>query len=107
MADVRVQVPAAVKRGEAFEVKILIRHPMETGYRVTDDGRPIRRNVITRLTCTYGGRTAFRADPGPGIAANPLFTFWVTAREPGELVFEWIDDAGVQGGERAALNVSG
>lgn len=106
MADVRLQAPAAVRRGEAFEVKILIRHPMETGYRLTDSGQIIPRNVITRVTCRYNGQQVFRADPGPGIAANPLFTFWLTARESGELVFEWIDDSGAKNEERAPLNVT-
>ncbi len=107
MAEARVQVPAQVRRGEAFEVKILIRHAMETGYRLTDDGKPIARNVIRTLSCRYNGVEVFRAEPGSGISANPLFTFFVTAREPGELVFEWVDDSGERASERAAVNVVG
>ncbi len=38
MPDARVNMPAEVPRGKPFEVRILIRHPMETGYR-TDDAR--------------------------------------------------------------------
>ena len=82
MAEARIQVPPQVKRGEAFEVKILIRHAMETGYRLTDDGKPIARNVIRLITCRYNGVEVFRAEPSSGIAANPLFTFYVTARAP-------------------------
>ena len=28
-------------------------------------------------------------------------------RDPGELVFEWVDDKGLRGSERAAINVTG
>ena len=107
MADARIQVPREIRRGEPFEVKILIRHAMETGYRLTDDGKPIPRNVIREVTCTYNGALVFRAEPSSGIAANPLLTFFVTARDSGELVFEWVDDSGERASERAAINVSG
>ena len=75
MAEARIQVPPQVRRGEAFEVKVLIRHAMETGYRLTDEGKPIARNVIRLLTCRYNGVEVFRAEPSSGIAANPLFIF--------------------------------
>jgi sulfur-oxidizing protein SoxZ len=106
MAEARIQVPREVRRGEPFEVKILIRHGMETGYRLTDDGKPIARNVIRLVTCKYNGAEVFRVEPSSGIAANPLFTFYITARDSGELVFEWLDDAGERATERAAVTVS-
>lgn len=107
MADARIQVPAQVRRGDTFEVKILIRHGMETGYRLTDDGKPIPRNVIRLVTCRYNGAEVFRIEPSSGIAANPLFTFFVTARESGEMVFEWVDDSGERASERVAITVAG
>ena len=107
MAEARIQVPAQVKRGDTFEVKILIRHAMETGYRLTDDGKPIARNVIRLFTCRYNGVEVFRAEPSSGIAANPLFTFHVTAVASGEMVFEWSDDSGARESERAQVTVAG
>lgn len=107
MADARIQVPAQIRRGDTFEVKILIRHGMETGYRLTDDGKPIARNVIRLVTCRYNGVEVFRVEPSSGIAANPLFTFHVTARDSGELVFDWVDDSGERASERAAVTVAG
>ena len=107
MAEARIQVPPQVRRGEAFEVKVLIRHAMETGYRLTDEGKPIARNVIRLLTCRYNGVEVFRAEPSSGIAANPLFIFFVTARESGELQFEWQDDSGARNSERASITVAG
>ena len=106
MADARIQVPAQIKRGEPFEVKLIIRHAMETGYRLTDDGKPIARNVIRLVTCRYNNVEVFRAETSSGLSANPLITFFLTARESGELVFEWVDDTGAKGSERAPVIVS-
>ena len=107
MADARIQIPPQVKRGESFEVKIAIRHAMETGYRVDDVGKPIKRNVIREFVCRYNNAEAFRVDMSSGFAANPLLQFYLTARDSGELVFEWVDDAGMRGSERAVVNVTG
>jgi sulfur-oxidizing protein SoxZ len=107
MADARIQIPPQVKRGESFEVKIAIRHAMETGYRVDDVGKPIPRNVIKELTCKYNGAEALRVEMSSGFAANPFMQFYLVARESGDLVFEWVDDLGVRGLERAAVTVTG
>src|SRR4029453_5331103 len=97
MPDARVNVPAQVPRGKPFEVRILIRHPMETGYRTDDTGKQIPRTVLTALTCKYKGGTVFSGRLSSGIAANPYLRFFVTARESGTLAFEWVDDRGVRG----------
>ena len=105
MPDARINIPAEVPRGKPFEVRILIRHPMETGYRTDDGGKQIPRNVLTTLTCRYSGETVFSARLSSGIAANPYLRFFVTARESGPLAFEWVDDRGVRGDDRATVTV--
>lgn len=105
MADSRVSVAPESRRGEAFEVRISIRHTMETGYRTDSAGAVIPRNVIQRFTCRYNGEPVFAVRMGPGIAANPYLRFFVTARESGTLDFDWIDDAGVRGTAQAAVRV--
>lgn len=104
--DARISLPPSVPVGQPFEVRVQVRHPMETGYRTDDTGRAVARNVIRRFTCTYNGEPVFAAQLSSGIAANPYLRFFVTARASGELVFEWIDDAGVRGSERAAVTVA-
>jgi len=105
MADSRINVPAATRQGEALEVRISIRHAMETGYRTDDSGKPVPRNVIRSFNCRYNGVPVFAVRMSSGIAANPYFRFFVTARESGTLEFEWIDDAGVRGAAQAAVKV--
>ena len=104
--DARIVVPPNVARNAVFEVRLQIRHPMETGYRTDDAGKAIPRNVVRSVTCRYNGDLVFAAQLSSGIAANPYIRFFVTARAPGELVFEWVDDAGVRGSERAPVTIA-
>ena len=105
MSLARIQVPQEAKRGEVVTVRVAIQHPMETGFRFDALGRSIAKNVINTLVCRYNGQEVFRAEMGSGIAANPYLQFYVRAGASGELVFEWVDDAGERGSERAALTV--
>jgi len=106
MPDARISLPASVRRGDAVEVRISIRHPMETGYRLDEMGKSIPRNVVRNFSCRYGDAVVFSARMGPGIAANPYLKFFITARDSGELVFEWSDDTGARFTERAKLTVA-
>lgn len=84
---------------------MLIRHPMETGYRHDDVGKTIPQNIITEITCRYGGVDVFRADLFPGIAANPYLSFFLTATTSGALEIAWQDDAGRHETERVPITV--
>jgi sulfur-oxidizing protein SoxZ len=94
MARVLINLPPRAKRGEIVEIKTLIAHPMETGYRLDTTGTAIPRDIISRFVCTYNGDEIFRAELFPAIAANPFIAFFTTATESGELVFSWTDDHG-------------
>ena len=103
----RVQVPREAKRGEVIEIKVVIQHPMETGFRFDDGGRTIPKNVINDLVARYNGVEIFHARMGSGIAANPYLQFYTVAEASGEIEFSWVDDNGQRGEERAAISVVG
>ena len=69
-----IHVPASAKRGEIIEIKALISHVMETGYRIGITGQPIPRDIIEDFVCTYNGEEVFRAKFSPAIAANPFMS---------------------------------
>ena len=48
MARALINVPKTAKRGQIIEIKTLISHIMETGFRRNNVGQPIPRNIITR-----------------------------------------------------------
>lgn len=94
MARVLINFPPRAKRGEIIEIKTLIQHPMETGYRLDSKGAAIPRDIISRFACAYNGDEVFRAELFPAISANPFIAFSTVATESGELAFTWIDDDG-------------
>jgi sulfur-oxidizing protein SoxZ len=94
MPRLLINLPERATRGEIIEVKTLIQHPMETGYRLDRNGARIPRGIINRFACTYNGEEVFRAELYPAIAANPFIAFSTIATESGELVFTWTDDDG-------------
>ena len=103
----RVQLPREAKAGQVIEIRIAIQHPMETGFRYDNLGRPIPKNVVNTLVARYNGVEIFRAELGSGIAANPYLQFYTVAEASGELEFAWVDDEGKTGSERARLTVAG
>jgi len=105
MARTLVNVPAKAKRGEIVEIKTLIQHEMETGYRVGSNGNVLPRDVITYFVCKYNGEDIFRAQLFPAIAANPFFTFSTIATESGTITFEWTGDNGFSATASAPITV--
>lgn len=100
-----IGVPRKARRGEVIEVKTLISHPMESGYRVGTNGALIPRDIIRQFTCLYNGEEVFRAELSPAIAANPFITFCTTATESGTLTFRWTGDNGFEASETATITV--
>jgi sulfur-oxidizing protein SoxZ len=94
MARAIIRMPAQAKRGEIIEIRTLASHPMETGFRRTERGEAIPRDIITQFVCTYNGTEVFRAELYPAIAANPFITFPTVATESGTIEFRWSGDNG-------------
>jgi len=101
-----VNVPASAKRGEVIEIRTLAGHVMETGFRRTERGELVARDIITRFVCTYNGVEIFSADLHPAMAANPLIAFTTVATESGTLEFRWTGDNGYAVTESAKISVA-
>jgi sulfur-oxidizing protein SoxZ len=106
MANAMINVPAGARRGDVIEIKTLVSHPMETGYRRNEVGAPIPRNIIRTFVCTYNGTEVFRAELHPAIAANPFIAFTTVAIESGTLTFQWSGDDGFWATESRNITVS-
>lgn len=105
MSAALVNVPAKAKRGTVIEIKTLMSHIMETGYRSTAAGDIVPRDIITSFTCRFNGAEIFRADLFPAVAANPFLSFFTVATESGKFEFEWIGDNGFMANASAAITV--
>jgi sulfur-oxidizing protein SoxZ len=100
-----INVPPKAKRGDIIEIKTLMSHIMETGYRRTAAGDIVPRDIITSFSCRYNGTEIFRADLFPAVAANPFISFFTIAAESGTFEFEWIGDRGFSATAKAAITV--
>ena len=105
MASALINVPPRAGRGEIIEIKTLMSHIMETGYRRTATGELVPRDIITSFACRYNGVEIFRADLYPAIEANPFISFFTVATESGKFDFEWIGDRGFVATASAAITV--
>ena len=106
MARALITVPDSARRGEIIEIKAIVGHPMEPGFRRTQLGTLIPRDIVTQFACTYNGVEVFSADFYPAISANPYLAFFTVATESGTLVFNWIGDNGFSVTESAAITVT-
>lgn len=105
MPSALINVPSSARRGEIIQVKTLISHEMETGYRRTSLGAVIPRDILRLFVCSYNGQEVFRAQIHPAIAANPYFAFHTIATESGTLVFTWTGDNGFAATESVSIKV--
>ncbi|WP_457324072.1 thiosulfate oxidation carrier complex protein SoxZ [Roseateles sp. P5_E11] len=100
-----ITLPAAIKAGEPFEVRVTVAHAMETGYRSSDEGARLPRDLVRRFECRLDGELVFAADLFAAVSANPYLAFWLRAERPGELSFVWRGDNGFEHRETRSLNV--
>ncbi len=100
-----INVPPKAKRGAIIQIKTLISHIMENGFRFDNIGKPIPRDIITAFTCAYNGERIFEATLYPAISANPFITFHTVATESGMLAFQWTGDNGFSQEATAKITV--
>jgi sulfur-oxidizing protein SoxZ len=105
MTKPKIKLPESAKAGDIIDIKTIATHIMETGNRKDADGRPIARNIINRFVATFAGAEVFRVDLGPGVSANPYFSFSMRVPGPGAFEFAWTDDEGKTLTQTVPLNV--
>jgi sulfur-oxidizing protein SoxZ len=105
VAGARIDLPATARRGEIIEIRTLIAHSMETGFRRTQFGAVVPRDIIRLFVCTYNGVEIFQAELHPAISANPFIAFSTVATESGTIAFRWSGDNGFSANESATITV--
>ena len=105
MSVARLRVPREARRDEIIEIRLLLEHPMESGFRRDPLGRSIPKNVIHTLLVRYDGREILRGEFGSGMAANPYLAFHTRATASGDVEVSWVDDAGLRGEVSASITV--
>ena len=101
-----ITMPSTAKMGSIIEIRAIAQHDMESGFRYTESGKLVPRDIIRVFTCTYNDVEVFKADFYSGIGANPLIIFTTIATETGKLEFKWTGDDGYEALSQAQLTVT-
>lgn len=90
-----MKVKAKLKDGRTV-VKMLIRHPMETGRRKDPEtGEPVPRHHIQQVTATYKDKVVFSAQFGTAVSKDPFMAFHLKNAIAGEeITLTWVDNTG-------------
>ena len=86
----------AKAKGGAVEVKLLAKHPMETGRAKDKDGATIPAHYIEDLSAEVGGETVFTAHLGPGVSKDPYLKFQYAGKSGDSVKLRWRDNKGME-----------
>ena len=105
--NARLIVPPLVRAGEEFQVRLLIQHPMETGFRRDVEGGLIEANLLESLSLDFEGQPVFTARSMNALTANPFLAFVVAIKQSGNFNARWRDQRGNVGSISASVRVVG
>lgn len=84
------------RNGSTVKVKVLIKHPMETGLRKNGKTQAlIPAHFIKELVCLHNDKLVLDAMWGVAISKNPYISFFIDNVNPGDKVkIDWKDNLG-------------
>jgi sulfur-oxidizing protein SoxZ len=92
-----IKAIAKVKKDKA-EVKLLIKHPMDSGRKMVDGKMTFdeaKAKFITKLTVTHKGNVVFDMASTSAISKDPFIKFeFMGAKKGDEIIVEWVDNKG-------------
>jgi len=101
-----VSMPKTATKGEIVPIRVIVQHDMESGFRHTERGVRVARDIIRDFVCIYDGVEVFRAELHPAMGANPTFSFFTRATQTGTLEFKWTGDNGYASSVTSMLTVT-
>jgi sulfur-oxidizing protein SoxZ len=95
----------ATESGGITDVKVLMKHDMETGQRKGSDGKVIPEWFITNVTAKVKDNVVFEAHFGASISKDPFLHFKTRSAAKGDkVVVTWIDNKGDTRTDEAVVN---
>lgn len=95
----------AQMKGDIADIRILIKHPNETGLRKDpESGKPIPAHYIQSMTLDVAGRRVVEGRTNITLSSNPVLAFKVRNAKAGDSVaVSWVDNFGDQRTDKAVL----
>ncbi len=89
-----MKIRAASKDG-VTEVKVLMSHEMETGFRKDSSGAVVPAWFIAEVVAKLNGKEVMQAQWGPSVSKNPYLAFKVKGGKAGDkIAITWTDNKG-------------
>jgi len=87
------RIRAAEEKG-VVNVKILMKHEMESGQRKDNSGKPIPAWHIKTVTVKAQGKEIFNAEFGSAVSKDPFINFKYRGAKGDKLIVSWVDTRG-------------
>ena len=84
----------ATEKDGIVDVKVLMRHDMETGQRKDAAGKTVPAWFITHLNVKAQGKDVFNANFGTAISKDPFLNFKYKGSKGDKLSVTWVDTKG-------------
>ncbi len=85
----------AISNGDVTEVKILMRHDMETGQRKEADGKLVPAHFIQKVEVKWQDKLVFDAMFGTSVSKDPYLAFKFKGAKKGDQIkVSWRDNLG-------------
>jgi sulfur-oxidizing protein SoxZ len=80
--------------GDVVEVKVLIRHDMETGQRKDASGKAIPAHFIQTLVAKSNDKVVLDAHMGTAVSKDPFLSFKFKGAKGDKVTVTWTDNKG-------------
>ncbi len=102
MSSIKIRIKQL--ENDITQVRALIAHPMETGYRKDEQGNKIPAHFINELTVKLNDQVISSSVMGSGISRNPYFAFKFKGGKSGDIVtISWVDNLGFTASEQKSI----
>src|SRR5688572_33221835 len=97
----------ATLQGDVADVRILMRHPMETGQRKDAKGDIVPQHFIQDVAVTHNGKTVLDAQWSQAISRDPFLGLRIRGAKPGDKIgVTWVDTKGDKRSDEAIVAVA-
>ena len=86
----------ATEKAGIIDVRVLMKHDMETGQRKTPEGQLIPAWFISTIEAKVGDRVVYAAQFGPAVSKDPFLHFKLkgSAKKGDSMTVTWVDNKG-------------
>jgi sulfur-oxidizing protein SoxZ len=94
----------AAENGGTVDVKILMKHDMESGQRKDAAGKTIPQWFIRTVNVKANGKDVFNGQFGPAVSKDPFLNFKYKGAKGDKITVTWIDNKGDQRTDEATAS---